>query len=321
MKTETPSCRLLAVHVADCGDPSQSLLLSLEAVLAVYGRCVPRDELAAVLGDAFMLTYAAEARPGEQWNTYGRHAFVESAARLYGLELRDLHPPDAAPLPLTPPEFEDHFTDSYLPLVRTALEHDHPALVWMGWPLPHRAIWGVITAYDPSRRVCLGQSIYSGGRPVTLATAPVQVYTVQEFRESDSPPSAIIDAALDHAAIVLGNRLPAKYRVVSGVQALENWRASATEDSGTEWQSRLVRSFVAGRRRAVEFLRLHCGVASANQATAVEQYAAIFEEQIQFLAPVSQQVNGVIERAAELPAILDLLIALEQRAAALRATA
>lgn len=310
---ETP--RLSALRVPECDDPAQSLLLALEAILNTYGRAISRDELAAVLGDAFLLTYAAEARPGEQWNTYGRHAFLETAARLYGLELRDLHPPDAAPLPLTPPEFEDHFTDSYLPLVRTALEHDHPAVAWMGWPTPQPAIWGVVTAYDPSRGVCVGQSIYSGGRPVALAAAPVQVYTVQEYRESDTLPTVFIDAALDHAAIVLANRLPAKYRVVSGVPALEKWRATAIEEAGGGLQGQLVRSFLNGRRRAVEFFLLHCSGATADQASAVEQYMAIFEEQVQFLVPLARE-SGSLEAKMELPAVLDLIIALEQRAAA-----
>lgn len=320
MKSETPSRRLSAVQVADCDDPTQSLLLSLEAALSVYGRCVPRDELAAVVGDALMLTYAAEARPGEHWNIYGRHAFLESAARLYGLELRDLHPPDAAPLPMTPPEFEAHFTDSYLPLVRSALEHDHPALAWMGWPPPQRTIWGVITAYDPSHGVCVGHSIYSGGQAVALAASPVQVYTVQEYHETDSPQSAIIEAALNHAAIVLANRLPAKYRAVTGVAALEKWRA-AVEECGVELNRQLVRSFVTGRRRAVEFFRLHCGAAAADDATAVEQYAAIFEEQVQFLGPLARDSNGPGEAIKELPMVLDLIVALEKRAAAVRATA
>ncbi|HKQ46659.1 MAG TPA: hypothetical protein VJZ71_01165 [Phycisphaerae bacterium] len=316
MRTGIEKRRLSTLKVHECDDPSQSLLLSLEAVLSAYGRCVPRDELAAALGDAFLLTYAAEARPGEQWNTYGRHAFLESAARLYGLELRDLHPPDAAPLPLPPPEFEDHFTDSYLPLVRTALDHEHPALAWMGWPAPQRAIWGVITDYDPSRGECLGRSIYSGGRTVALAAAPVQIYTVQEYRETTPPPPAIIDVALNRAAAVLADRLPVKYRVVTGVVALEKWRAAAMEDSGADWHSRLVQSFVTGRRRAVEFFRLHCGAASADQAAAVEQYAAIFEEQVQFLAPLARESNGPAELQKELPAVLDLIIALEQRGAA-----
>jgi hypothetical protein len=72
---------------------------------------------------------------------------------------------------------------------------------------------------------------------------------------------------------------------------------------------------VTGRRRAIEYFRIHCGAATADQAAVIEQYTAILEEQLQFLAPLAQQVNGVFERAAELPAVLDLIIALEQRAA------
>lgn len=288
--------RLSDLHVPPTDDPSQSLLCCLEAVLSSYGCRVDRDELAVVLGDAVLVTYAAEARPGEQWNTYGRHAFLESAARLYGLELRDLHPPDAAPLPLPPPEFVGHFADSYLPLVRTALAHGYPALAWMGWPPPNRAIWGVVIRMDAASERAIGRTAFSGGQTVALEGPPVQVHTVQEFREVCPKAEDVLNAALDHTAAILNNRIPEKYRIVSGVLALEQLRDDAAAQAG------VVRTWIAGRRSAVRYFRRF-----ADHTKEAREYSAIFEEQMAALI----QLTGEGPAAAA----MDNVIALERRAA------
>ncbi len=312
MTSNPADARLSTLRVPEAVEPSQSLLCGLGAVLSAYGRSVPRDELAAVLGDAFLFTFAADAGPSEQWNSYGRHAFLESAARLYGLELRDLHPPDAAPLPLTPPEFEGHFEDSYLPLVRTALEHGHPALAWMGWPPPQGAIWGVISGFDPASGRCVGQTISSSGRPVALHRAPVQVYTVQEYRETRVEPAQVLAAALDHAAVILNNRIPANYRVVSGPASLEAWRASPSTIIETGVHRKLAQSFVADRRAALRFFAKHRHGADTDQIRIIDEYGRIFERQTAALL--------LFTEGDSLAEALDLVIALERRAAVVGAT-
>jgi hypothetical protein len=149
-----------------------SLMLCLQAVLRVYGREVPYDELLA------LAPRRTEGGPEMPRDAAGQHAFLVEAAKRFGLEVRELHPPDATPLPPTPREFDWHFRDSYLPFIRTALERDEPVLAWMGWPPPDAREWGIIASLDPATGTCSGWTA-SGRRE--LIAAPVQVYTAAPF--------------------------------------------------------------------------------------------------------------------------------------------
>ncbi len=296
----TAEARISEIQVQPPEVPSQSLLCCLDAVLKGYGCRVDRDELAVVLGDAVQVTHAAEARPGEQWNVYGRHAFLESAARLYGLELRDLHPPGAAPLPVPPPEFVGHFADSYLPLVRAALAHGYPALAWMGWPAPNRTGWGIITSVDVGGPV-VGRTPFSEGRTVVLEGPPVQVYTVQEFQECRLSFEQVLNIAFGHTAAVLNNQIPSNYRVVTGVAALEKWRDEAEPQAG------VAVAMIAGRSSAARFFRR-----IADRHPSAGEYAAIFEEQIGILTALADE-DGNKKK-------IDRVIELERLAAAIGPT-
>jgi hypothetical protein len=296
------------VNAAD--DPSQSLDFCVEAVLAAFGHSVAREELSAVMGNAFLLSYSVDAPPGQQWNAYGRHTFLETTARLYGLELRDLHPPDAAPLPLTPPEFEGHFVDSYLPLVQTALAHGYPAFAWMGWPQPNGTLWGVVTGFDAANGRCLGQTIYSRGRPVAFTSAPVQVYTVQEFREVRASPAELLKVMLNHAAVIMKNLIPSNYRVTSGPASLEAWRGNVAT-IGPDMNRRLSQSFVAGRQAALDVFSSFRQAADADQIRTIDEYALLFEQQIKALSSVAGE--------EQLSMALDDVTKLERRAAAIGA--
>lgn len=300
MKPTAAEARIPEIPIQPPDDPSQSLLSCLDGALRYYGCRVDRDELAVVLGDAVLVTHAAEARPGERWNVYGRHAFLEPAARLYGLALRDLHPPEAAPLPVPPPEYLGHFADSYLPLVRTALGHGYPALAWMGWPEPNRTRWGVITKVDAGGRV-VGRTPFSHGRSVTLEGPPVQVYTVQEFQKRCPPMEEILSAAFEHAEAVLNNRIPNNFRVVTGIAALEKWRDETNSPAG------VAASMIVGRSSAARFFRRF-----ADQHQSADEYAGIFGEQVETLRSLAGK-DGKKEA-------IDRLIELERSAAAISVT-
>lgn len=151
------SRRLESISFQSGANAGDSLLLSLCAMLHAFGAEVELKTLAVLL------------RAGP--------ASVVDAARRFGIELRDLHPPDAAPLP-TPPEFEQHFRDSYLPFIRAALERDEPVLAWMGWPPPDEKEWGIITGIDAATGRCRGRTRSSGDTDVPMVGPAVQVYTV-----------------------------------------------------------------------------------------------------------------------------------------------
>jgi hypothetical protein len=78
---------------------------------------------------------------------WAEHFQINSVAKACGLEVRDLHPPDAAPIPDRPAEYDLHWHDSYLPFVREALQRDEPVLARDGWP-DGCGKWGIITAIN-----------------------------------------------------------------------------------------------------------------------------------------------------------------------------
>lgn len=173
--------RLQSVSFRDTARQKDSLVLSLDAILRAYGADVDIAALAAAL-DTPETSDAAAGDRAFRTPGIGRHARnIVEAARRWGLELRDLHPPDAAPLPVTPPEFEQHFHDSYLPFIRASLDRDEPVLAWMGWPAPDEQAWGIITGIDDQLGRCRGRTVSSPDLDRVMMHSPVQVYTPIQF--------------------------------------------------------------------------------------------------------------------------------------------
>ncbi len=220
----TSTTRLKHVHIEKPAEAYDSLVAALRGLFGAYGSELPYETLSAATGCGFMVSFAEQAPRRHQWNVYGRHAFVESAARLFGMALRPLHPPGAAPIPEQPPEYDGHFRDSYLPFVTAALERDEPVLAWMGWPSPLAHLWGVVTQVNPQSGRCVGVTAYDAAQAEAMSRAPVQVYAVQDYTETEPRPDLLLDTALTHAAEILHNRLDAALGVVTGVAALERWR-------------------------------------------------------------------------------------------------
>jgi hypothetical protein len=325
----TPSKRRLnLIHVNEVGGPCASLVLSLQGLLEAYGRRTELWELAAVTGNAFMVTYAAAAPVKQRWNMYGRHAFLEPAARAFGLTLRDLHPASAAPVPNTPPEFFGHFRDSYMPFVEIAISRDEPLLAWMGWPPPHEAIWGIVTGIESASRSCFGQTMYSRGKPVTMTGPAVQVYTVQEYAPAKSAAPVLIDAVLERAAVVLNNRLDPSFGVLSGVAAFRRWREvlasgeEATDDAALPCSMHplMIQAVIGGRQAAIKFFHSRRALASPSHLRIMDAYTSLFHEMIELLKPFAEEeslaMNGEsTQRRRELADALGLVAAIEERAA------
>jgi hypothetical protein len=179
MKSATES-RLARIRIEPRAGQVDSLVACLEAILRALGREISYDELLGLteIGQRNSAD-SGGVTDAKQSSLHGRHDFLRECARKYGIEIRELHPPDAAPQPPAPQEFEWHFRDSYLPFVRTAIERDEPVLAWMGWPPPHESDWGIITAVDPATGGCTG---WTFGGPRSLESAPVQVYLISPAR-------------------------------------------------------------------------------------------------------------------------------------------
>jgi hypothetical protein len=333
--------RLASLSLEAVGDQRESLVLSLQAVFRAYGRDLDYDELAAVTANALMTTWAPDAADPTWWPVCGRHAFLESAARSYGLVLRELHPPDAAPRPPAPPEYELHFRDSYLPFIQAALEHDEPVLAWAGWPAPHEMLWGVITGIDAALKQCIGYSCASPGQRVLLTGPPVQVYLVQDYTETRSTPGQVLSAALQRADAAFNNHLDAFFGVVSGPAALEKWHDALATDPGApdlgpgvsptpsgldqtrgpaDFHPCLARFLVCGRRSAIRFFERFRPHADPAQLSTMDTCLALFRKVVTCMEPAcdADYVSSSLKTGSgrgELTDALTQAIDLERRVA------
>ncbi|MFO0974625.1 MAG: hypothetical protein U1A27_14465 [Phycisphaerae bacterium] len=301
------------LHILDCPapEPGGSLVASLRGLLGWCQRPVAADELIAVSGVAALLPAAVHEPDPAAWPAYARDAFLVDAALHYGLVLRDLHPPDAAPLPAPPREFEWHFRDSYLPLIRAALAHQQPTLAWMGWPAPHARDWGVIIACDSSG-TCLGRLPGRGGDAVPLERAAVQCYVLTDAAGPLAPPGDRLHAALRRAADVLNNRLPARCGALTGPAAIERWRerlSGVAADDARAVLAVALRGATQARQLAAEWLARHAAVeAGAALAATVVAMKALWATLTSAGAPPAAV------RGDDLAALFDRWLALERAA-------
>lgn len=211
-------------------DPiSDTLSNAVRAVAAREGCEIDADALTAVLGVA----WSAVAVPSEpdigNWCLYARDAFLVEAGRLFGLEIRGIHPPEAARGLSGAAEFVQHFDASYRPLIHRALEHGQPVLAWQGWPGALCLAWGVIT--DPCHdgvgfrgtiHVSPGDTEMDA-MTVTLISPPVQLYVVETVTPTRIDPNECTTLALDHARRVLDNALADRFDVFTGPAAFDVW--------------------------------------------------------------------------------------------------
>ncbi len=183
-------------HGTEAERHRESLAVCLRAVLTGFGVRRPYDELVSTLGLG-AATVAAPDDSLDSWATYARDAGLVPTANLYGLCLRDLHPPNATPGLGRSAEYPEHFHDSYVPLIMRALEHDQLVLAWRGWPAPGERLWGVITRARGDQ--LFGQMQGCGDELVPLAGPAHQVYIVEESRPPN-PNALSPDALFAHVA-------------------------------------------------------------------------------------------------------------------------
>jgi hypothetical protein len=202
---------------------TESLAAALQAVLARAGAPRPYDELVSLLG----LGSLTVAVPGEclgWWPAHARDAALAETAAMLGLRLRELHPPAAAERLADAAEFVVHFRDSYMPLMRAALEHEQLLLAWCGWPAPLERHWGLVNAYRGNQF-----SGYTLGttEPAPLIGPALQVYVVEAFEGTrELTPSLLFDHAARVTVAGFAGRLPVGELIRTGRRAYETWRAA-----------------------------------------------------------------------------------------------
>ncbi len=183
----------------------ESLAVTLRAVLSAGHAEIDYDDLCVALGTAFAAVSVDDGSAPGRWMTFGRDLFLVAAAGLYGLRLRDLHPPDVGLDMTAAEEFPQHYELSYLPLIEEALRHDQPVIAWQGWPGEARGDWGVITASGPAGLE--GVAPGCGGRSLVMTGPAMQCYVAEELDPVEPEPWQIMRMAVRHADVFM-NRAP-----------------------------------------------------------------------------------------------------------------
>src|SRR4029079_6396315 len=88
--------QLDTLQFVEAAGRSETLALALMSVAANAGIDIDYDDLCAALGLSCTVVSVAPEPSPESVMTYGGDAFVTPVARLFGLEVRDLQPPDVA---------------------------------------------------------------------------------------------------------------------------------------------------------------------------------------------------------------------------------
>ncbi len=220
-----------------------SLTFALRAIAEGAGYELEPDDLNAALGLSLMMPAVPDEDDLAGWPMYARDAFLVEAGRLFGMSIRDIHPPEAARGLSGAQEFDQHFDASYRPLILRALEHGQAVLAWQGWPGERAMMWGTIRNSSSEgsgfQGVCpilakQGWGTEARGSPkprlgkldgLTLERPPVQVYVVETITATRPNPDELVDVALDHAWRVLSNGLKNRFGVVTGPPAYDAWIA------------------------------------------------------------------------------------------------
>jgi hypothetical protein len=274
-----------------------SLPMALKAIVQQCGADIDWDDLLAATGLSLMVCRPLGTSRDQKaqrsndsvadWALYARDAFLAEGARLFGMEVREIHPPEAAIGLPGVTEFGQHFDASYRPLIRNALHHGQRVLAWQGWPGERRLLWGVVeaetdggvgfrgTVYDGWGDGALGEADEAGnmgaqsldfpvaGVPCILEEPPVQLYVVERMALRRPEPGDIFPLAVQHAKHILDYAVGDRFGVVTGPDVYTTWiqrimalarECSVSEivDTGTLL---LAAALIRGHQSALGFFR------------------------------------------------------------------
>lgn len=278
-----------------------SLMFALQSLAHDTGYAIDHDDLNAALGLSWMTTAVPDEDDLARWQMYARDAFVIPAGRLFGMTIRDIHPPEAARGLNGLPEFAQHFDASYRPLVVRALEHDQSVLAWQGWPGDQAMMWGIITTtcdegiglagrvpWPTAARTCEAEHESHVPSPsaqacrqydtVILDRPPVQLYVVETITPTQPDRDELLDIVLAHAGQILDNALMKHFSVLAGPAAYDAWIASVRDEqaSGADYSDlveghrQMGTSVLAGHRSAIRFLERQLTLTMAIKRSLIE---------------------------------------------------
>ena len=180
--------------------PSESLTFAVRAVARQAGFEIDHAGLREALGwpesgdDPTGVRGAARAEAcgsllGPGTIALGRSFRLIEAGKRFGMQIREVHPPEAARGLEDAPEFEQHFDASYRPLILRALENRQSVLAFRGWAGERERSWGWIRSACNEGVGFRGSTIWSEQELETLrddllVRPAVQVYVIERVTPS-----------------------------------------------------------------------------------------------------------------------------------------
>ena len=215
---------LSSILISNGPTPSESLTRSLRAVLAWAGLQVDYDEVNTALGLSFLICAREEEPSPTAWKYLARDVCLAEAAGLFGVRARALHPRPAAEGLAATPEYQGHFVDSYVPLIKQSLRENQPALTWQGWPGEMAPLWGVLTG-ETDAGLGLSGVVTGSDEPVPLTSAAIQCYVVEEITPTPQRPQAasVLRCGIDAVHRLGGHPAGEPPDLISGPDAYDCW--------------------------------------------------------------------------------------------------
>lgn len=285
---------LEAIAIQSKPGEHESLALAIRALAKSLAMELDYDEFCAALGISLVAVAGPVETSPALWLSYARDAFLAPTCRLFGLHLRDLHPPAVGVNMLWAEEFAQHFQLSYQPLIRRALDHEQPVLAWRGWEGDAAPLWGIITAIDGND--LWGVVPGAAGR-VRLNAPALQCYVVEQYQRRTPSPEEILVAAMTHTRAYLRRPealvrrpSPSEIRIVTGPAAYEacsRWLEAQPPCDGQDPAREALRAYIirlcAARMSAMRFLHRADAVAGPDHATLLDAIVGSCDDLVQEL--------------------------------------
>lgn len=282
-------------------DPSAGLTLSLVRAAADRGQVPNPDDVHAVLGLPWLYCASPTESSISHWQTMARDLCLVPAARVFGLQLRDIHPPEAARGLESATEFEQHFDASYRPLIARALEHHQPVIAWRGWENESGSSWGIVTHIVDDGVGFAGVTPRQRGEVVEFAPALLvrptwQVYVVEAMEPANPTSRSLVATALLHARQALDPAIGERLGLLTGVQAFDRWMQVASESSLSQPATRnelreLLHSVMWNIRVGVQFLNKHVRGVDGRDARDISAIGETMDRWRSSVAPLCDSVD------------------------------
>jgi hypothetical protein len=204
--------------------------------------------------------------------------YVEDTAALYGLHLRPLHPRTAATGLEDYDAYRQHFLASYVPLIRTALAHDQPVVVWRGWPDAGARDWGIVTTNHHDGMELAGTTVTAPTPCVPLRDPPHQCYVVERVHPRQPSPRDILSIAVARTIECSASSGASIDKTVHGPPAWNAWLSRignpdlcpAIGHHGPACHVHHARIIIAARESAIRFFQARRDRLHSQRGTAFD---------------------------------------------------